>query len=785
MNFSAKTVVVIAIGAALYGIGGLPMFGIPVFANTTLKPAMAVLALFSVLFGPLVGFLVGFIGHWVTDLFSGWGVWLTWVLGSGIVGFIIGLFPKLTKARLEQGLFPLQDFMLFSVLALVGNIIGYGTSALLDTILYAEPFVKVFAQLTIIAVGNSVLIALVGYILLNTFAKRKKQSRNLVEAKISSTGELSNTTLTDATPKSRKFANTSLLREEENKAKTCAAIEFSDFSFKYASQQTATLQSINLRIEKGEKIVIIGPSGSGKSTLGQCLNGLIPHAVKGEITGNLSINGKPVSRLRMQDYSEQVGTVLQDTDSQFVGLSIGEDIAFSLENKMVEKSDMLPIVVSTAAMVELDQLLEQSPYALSGGQKQRVSLAGILVDDADILLFDEPLASLDPKTGKTTIEIIDQLHRDSGKTVVIIEHRLEEVLHRHVDRVILMDAGKIIADLTPDELIASPLLQRHGIREPLYISALKSAGCAIDINDKPAYLEHMRLNNYQQTLCNWFHAQPQIIHPRCTVPLLEIDALNFSYTGDKNALENISFTVNRGEFVSILGKNGSGKSTITKLIMGVIAPDTGCIRLNDQDIAELSIFERAQKVGVVMQNPNHMISNHMIFDEVAFGLRNRGHDEAFIEQKVVDTLALCGLSKYRHWPIDALSYGQKKRVTIASILVLEPELLILDEPTAGQDHRNYTAMLNFIKTLNKTLGITVLIISHDMHLVLQYTTRSIVIAESQLIANAPVSQVFSDPALLDRANLNVTSLYTLANKAGITDTDGFMQQFIASEVMPS
>ena len=562
-------------------------------------------------------------------------------------------------------------------------------------------------------------------------------------------------------------------------------IEFSDFSFKYASQEKATLKGINLRIEKGEKIVIIGPSGSGKSTLGQCLNGLIPHAVKGETSGTLTINDTSVSGLQMQDYSESVGTVLQDTDSQFVGLSIGEDIAFALENDMISQAEMLPIVQKTAAMVDLEDLLEHSPYALSGGQKQRVSLAGILVDDTDILLFDEPLASLDPKTGKATIEIIDQLHQDTGKTIIIIEHRLEDVLHRHVDRVILMERGQIIADMSPDELISSPLLQVHGIREPLYISALKAANCPISVADKPAFIEKMDLEQFKAPLQQWFDAQPAVEQIVTNEPLLEINDLTYSYTGEKNALEDISFTVNRGEFVSILGKNGSGKSTITKLIMGVIAPDMGNIKLNGENIADLSIFERAQKVGIVMQNPNHMISNHMIFDEIAFGLRNRGHDEAFVEEKVLEVLGLCGLIKYRHWPIEALSYGQKKRVTIASILALEPELLILDEPTAGQDHRNYTSMLSFIQTLNKTLGITVLIISHDMHLVLEYTTRSIVIAESKLIANAPVSQVFSNPALLDRANLKVTSLYTLANAVGIENTDGFMQQFIKSEVSPS
>jgi energy-coupling factor transport system ATP-binding protein len=215
--------------------------------------------------------------------------------------------------------------------------------------------------------------------------------------------------------------------------------------------------------------------------------------------------------------------------------------------------------------------------------------------------------------------------------------------------------------------------------------------------------------------------------------------------------------------------------------MGVITPDQGSIALNGQELSSLSIFERSQQIGVVMQNPNHMISHHMIFDEVAFGLRNKGLDESAVQQKVTEVLELCGLSKYRNWPIEALSYGQKKRVTIASILVLEPKLLILDEPTAGQDYRNYTAMLSFVKKLNEQLGITVIIISHDMHLVLEYTDRSIVISDSKLIADAPMTQVFSEPALLELANLTTTSLYDLAKGLGKTDINSFMQYFIQQE----
>ncbi|MCG9781836.1 DUF3744 domain-containing protein [Vibrio brasiliensis] len=556
-------------------------------------------------------------------------------------------------------------------------------------------------------------------------------------------------------------------------------IEFSDFSFRYESLDKPTLKHINLRIEKGEKIVIIGPSGSGKSTLGQCLNGLIPHAIKGETTGQLLLNGKPSTQLDLHHYTEQVGTVLQDTDSQFVGLSVGEDIAFALENQLTSNIEMYPIVQSTAKMVELEDMLQRSPHDLSGGQKQRVSLAGILVDDVDTLLFDEPLAALDPKTSRKTIEIIDQLHHETGKTVIIIEHRLEDVLHRPVDRVILMQQGEIVADMSPDELLASPLLEVHGIREPLYLTALKAAKCPLEQTQAFASMDAMPISGYKQHFANW-QAQA-IAHAHGSDTLLSIKDLSYSYDGEKNALENVSFDITKGEFISVLGKNGSGKSTLTKLIMGVIEPDSGSITLQGEDISTLSIFERSQQIGVVLQNPNHMISHHMIFDEIAFGLRNKGLSEQDVEAKVLSTLELCGLSKYRNWPIEALSYGQKKRVTIASILALEPKLLILDEPTAGQDYRNYTSMLNFIRQLNIQLGITVMIISHDMHLVLEYTDRSIVISDSQLIADAPMTEVFSQPQLLDTANLTTTSLYDLAQHLEVEDKNAFMQYFIQLE----
>ena len=558
-------------------------------------------------------------------------------------------------------------------------------------------------------------------------------------------------------------------------------IQFSNFSFRYESLDKPTLKHINLKIASGEKVLILGASGSGKSTLGHCLNGLIPNAMPGEISGQLELNGQNVQTLTIDQISQHVGTVLQDTDNQFVGLSVGEDIAFALENQCRSRAEMYPLVKATAELVELSDMLERSPQQLSGGQKQRVSLAGVLVDDVDILLFDEPLAALDPQSSQTAVEIIDKLSKETNKTIIIIEHRLEDVLHRSVDRIVLMDNGSIVADGRAEDILVSPLLAQYGIREPLYLTALRHANCQISSADHPHQLSAMPLDQYALPLAKWFqHASPFSPPPQGK-PLLSIHQLNYGYQNQANVIDGMSFDIARGEFVSILGKNGSGKSTLTKLIMGVLDADSGSIAFDGKDLASMSIFERSQKIGVVMQNPNHMISHHMIFDEIAFGLRNRGEEESQIEHKVNQVLNLCGLSKYRHWPISALSYGQKKRVTIASILALDPELIILDEPTAGQDHRHYTAMMSFIQRLNRELGITVVIISHDMHLVLEYTSRSLVFSDGKLIADAPMVEIFSNPLLLKQANLATTSLYQLAQYAQIDDTHGFMRHFIQQE----
>jgi energy-coupling factor transport system ATP-binding protein len=559
-----------------------------------------------------------------------------------------------------------------------------------------------------------------------------------------------------------------------------AVIEFQDFSFQYYSQSEPTLHNVNLKIYRGEKILIVGPSGSGKSTLGHCLNGLIPFSYKGEIQGSLKINGFETKEQNIFKLSKMIGTVLQDADGQFVGLTVGEDIAFALENDNVPNAEMHERVKKVAAMVDMQDLLKSSPFELSGGQKQRTSLAGVMIDDVDILLFDEPLANLDPATGKTAIEIIDDIHKMSQKTIVIIEHRLEDVLHRSIDRVIMVNDGRIIADMNPHELVSSKLLTEIGIREPLYVTALKYAGVKVTSDMQPGHITTLKTEVSRKALTAWHDAIQSENRENTNPSILKMENISFSYDGVRLILDDINFDIREGEMISIVGKNGAGKSTLSKLLCGFEKEDKGAILYKRENIKGRSIKERAEIIGLVMQNPNQMISKPMIYDEVALGLHLRNVPEEQIQERVEKVLKVCGLAPFKSWPISALSYGQKKRVTIASILVLNPKILILDEPTAGQDFRHYTEIMEFLVEINK-LGVTVILITHDMHLMLEYTPRAIVLAGGRKIADTAASVVLTDSSVIEEANLKETSLYHLAQMAGIKDGTHFVQGFIDYE----
>lgn len=565
-------------------------------------------------------------------------------------------------------------------------------------------------------------------------------------------------------------------------------ISFKDFSFQYNAQAAPTLKNINLDIRKGEKVLIAGPSGCGKSTLIHCINGLIPFSYKGEMQGSLVIGGKESKEQSIFDISHIVGTVLQDLDGQFIGLTVAEDIAFALENECIQEPELHDRVAKVADMVNIQSHMTYSPSELSGGQKQRVSLAGVMVDDVDVLLFDEPLANLDPATGKKAVELIDEIGKQTGAAIIIIEHRLEDALWRDVDRIVLMGEGRILADTTPDEVLSSDLLVQNGIREPLYLTALKYAGVQITPQMQPHSIRSICLSEEDRLkVREWFEKTPSAQEKLDRKAVLEVDHLTFAYEAENKSkedrhtvLNDINAKVYEGELLAIVGRNGAGKSTFSKVVCGFEKHTQGSIRLNGEDISGLSIKERADHVGYVMQNPNQMISQNLIFDEIALGLRKRGVSEEEVKERVEETLKVCGLWKFRKWPISALSYGQKKRVTIASILVMRPEIIILDEPTAGQDFRHYTDIMEFLSLMNKS-GITIVMITHDMHLMLEYAQRALVFSDSRIIAEAKSAQVLTDSELIEKASLKETSLFDLAQKCGIEDAPGYVQRFIDYE----
>ena len=557
-------------------------------------------------------------------------------------------------------------------------------------------------------------------------------------------------------------------------------ISFKNFSFKYNNVVDKTLKNIDLTINKGEKVLIVGPSGSGKSTLSHCINGLIPFSYNGEIEGELIIDNIKPYEESLSDVSKKVGTILQDQDSQFIGLSVGEDVAFNFENNAIPLKEMKVKVIDALELVNMVDFINHSPYELSGGQKQRVSLAGVLGSDAEVLLFDEPLANLDPASGKEIMQLINDIHEKTNKTIIIVEHRIEDVLEQPFDKVIVINKGKVQGFGTPDEILKSDLLKNNGLREPLYLEAMKLAGCDISGSENLKDLTNIDEKN-KEVLKNWFNNETSnkdsIIKEE---KILEVKNLAFSHDGIKNTINDVSFHLNKGEILAVLGNNGAGKSTLCRLITGILKPQKGSIFLNNQCIDSWSIKQKGSSIGYVMQNPNQMISQHMIKDEIALGLKCRNYSKEEIDKKVEEVLKICGLYPYRNWPVSALSYGQKKRVTIASILAINPEVIILDEPTAGQDYKHYTEFMEFIKELSAQ-GISIILITHDMQLTLEYCHRAVVLSGGEKIADDKPSNILTDENIIKKANLKETSLSTLAKSIGIANTNDFVQFFIDLE----
>lgn len=565
-------------------------------------------------------------------------------------------------------------------------------------------------------------------------------------------------------------------------------IELRGYSFQYRAQSEPTLHEIDLVVRRGEKVAIVGASGSGKSTLLRALNGMIPHHHRGTATGTVRVGDRDPSSVPLVETARVVGTVLQDSNSQFVGLSVAEDIAFSLENQQVPTAEMPERIARAARLAGIDDHLEDSPHDLSGGQKQRVAVAGVLVDEVDVLLLDEPLANLDPAAGRAMVELLDVLHREQGTTVLIVEHRLEDVLHRDVDRIVLLSEGRIVADAPPGEVIASGLLEQHGIRPPLHVTALRRAGAPVTADQHPSRAADIDLTAAQvEAVRTWVEGSPAPAPSTADdggTAALELEGVRVEIpVGPARttvALEGIDARVRAGEMLGVLGSNGAGKSTLARLLCGFEEATAGQVRIGGADASGWSLAERGRRIGFVLQEPGQMLSQPHVLDEIALGLRARGLSEEEITRRSQEVLEVCGLRPFRTWPLSALSHGQRKRVSIAAVLALSPEVLLLDEPTAGQDHAHYSEFMEFLREVHRR-GTTVVLITHDMHLALEYTDRVLVLSGGRLLADDHPAAVLTDPELSARADLVTTGLYDLARRCGIEDPARLVRSVIAAD----
>ncbi|HDR7967780.1 ABC transporter ATP-binding protein [Bacillus pacificus] len=552
-------------------------------------------------------------------------------------------------------------------------------------------------------------------------------------------------------------------------------ISFEQFNFQYKHAAQPTVKNVTFHIYPGEKVLIAGRSGSGKSTLAHCMNGLIPFSYEGTSTGTILIDGKDPRKGSIFEQSKQVGTILQDQDAQFIGLTVEEDVAFYLENECVNEDDMKKIVSESLKKVKMHNFHKQSPHELSGGQKQTVSLAGLLTTNADILLFDEPLANLDPVSSLHTIELIKDIHKQYNKTIVIIEHRIEEMLNLDLDKIILMDEGEIVEIGTPEEILASNILPSIGLREPMYMEALKRL--QFDSKNEVIYpLENLQIESVRSVINEWMEKQVFCENTPKNKEILKVENLSFSYSNKQKVLDNITFSIKEGGIVALLGHNGAGKSTLAHSLIGINKTNNDRILFNGININTWSIRKRGEIISYVMQNPNHMITQPTVIEEVSFTLKLKKVSKEEIKLRAEETLKICGLYPFRNWPIQALSYGQKKRVTIASVLTTNPKLIILDEPTAGQDYYHYKKFMTFIREL-AAKGISFIFITHDMNLALEYADRAIVLHEGEIIANNTASTVLGNLETLQRANLRESSLFKLVKFSGIANPERFIELY--------
>lgn len=510
-----------------------------------------------------------------------------------------------------------------------------------------------------------------------------------------------------------------------------APLLIEDLTFRYRSRSEPAIRNISLEVQPGQVVMIAGASGCGKTTLARCINGLIPRSYKGELSGRILMQGQEISKLSLARISQMVGTVLQDPERQILGTRVLFEVAFGLENLGLPRPEIHQRVEEALARLKITHLRDRETFNLSGGEKQKVALAGVLAMHPDILLLDEPLASLDPASAQETLDTVRGL-ADEGMTVLMVEHRVEDVLRIHPERVLYMKDGEIRFDGSPDQLDENVDYSEIKLPAPVIIQRAAKAP------PPPRVIPYI-------------HSQPEL-----GAPLVQFEDVTFGFDVERSVLHGINLTIRRGDIIAVLGPNGAGKTTLVKHAIGLLKPKGGRVLVNGKDTRQSSVAEIANMLGYVFQSPSHMLFAPTVAEELAFGPKNLRHPEEQIKVDVARAVEIVNLQGYEETPPLSMSFGQQKRVSIAAVLAMRSRILVMDEPTAGQDYKNY---MNFMDAIIQMPGFeAILFITHDVDMAVVYANRVLMVNNGTLVADGSPAEVLADRQRLQANRLVPTSL---------------------------
>jgi energy-coupling factor transport system ATP-binding protein len=548
-------------------------------------------------------------------------------------------------------------------------------------------------------------------------------------------------------------------------------IDIKNLTYTYQNMSEPTLRDIDLHIDDGEFVLLLGASGSGKSTLIQCLNGLVPKVTNGNLEGEIVINGKDVRDYKVHQMASDVGIIFQNPDTQLFSLTVVKDIAFGPENLGMPKEEILGRIDRAMHTVGMEDMRDRFIFTLSGGEKQRVAIAGTLAMEPHVMVLDEPTSDLDPVGTGEVLSLVRRLNQEKDMTIILIEHKIDEVVHL-ADRVVVMDRGKIIMDGTPDKIFGDghDQLKSIGIALPQLseiIHAMKNGSGDFE-GDLPTGSSY---NTMLSRLCQLLRDKPANIArfrtahtpPTRTAqkPKIEIKNLRHTFEDGKVGLDGINLVIPEGDFVALIGHNGAGKTTLINHLIGFLKPDSGTIFIDGNDISGMRVATLAQSVGYLFQNPDNQIFTDSVIRELEFGLENIKLSDTAIEERVNHAISMMELGEFRDRHPHSLSRGQRQRLAVASILAMEPDIIVLDEPTTGQDWGHVNKFLQQIRHLNE-LGKTIILVTHDMNLVAEYARRTVVMDNGKIVLDGDTRHVFSEQEILEKTGITLPVITRLS-----------------------